>query len=1221
MKSKLKILSAFLAVLLLMSSICIPVFADEAPQRSIPAAQTSAYTDLENRVKTVYATPQDRVADMEFYASKFGYELYADPLTGEVAYVEIANPENILLTNPYDVASMSSQIKDTLLSQIVINYSEKTSTGSKEPLNSFTDAALREQISISNIRNGIRVSYTIGDLNRRSLVPRVITQESFEKRIQEPLKVAIEEGSLDQWDVDQVLAHYQLWGKSVAATTAQYDDWVKNYSVLKDESICIYVLEKNIRAVNFNQIQSWIKQYCATTYSYEQLEIDYEEVGYEEQRVEKPLFKAALEYTLTENGLSVRMPCNSLQYNMAVYALESIQVLPYMGAGNTNYSGYNFFPDGSGSLFDYSTAVTADAQIYGLDYAYHQISSAKYQKAIRMPVYGSVSTEVIHTYQDPETGETKRVSDFVKSKETLRKSGIKEISTNTYQRGYIAVLEAGESMGTLTTQIGSKAKYAALIPSFNPKPKDTYELDSAISATGSNNEWTVVSERKYTGNIRILYQMLTDEDKGEAIKAGAAALGNDYLYYEASWLGMAEAYRDYLEKTGILTRLSEKDLTSDIPLYMEVFGALKTQKTIATVPVKVMTPLTTFENISTMYGYLSENGVENVNFKLTGFANGGMYSTMPSKLKWEGKVGGASGMRELIEEADEIEQKNTNAKFGLYPDFDFAYTMRDTATDDLNLKKDAVKTIDNRYSSKRIYSATQQTYVSFYQLAISPSRYSKFYDKLLKKLSAYSLKGVSVSTLGYALNSDFDEKDPYNREDSKRFTKKALEQFAKQYILMVDSGNAYSWAYADHIINADIDSSRYSKASCSVPFLGTVLHGFIQFAGPSLNQEGDPNYMLLKSVESGAGIYFVLSYQNTSELKEDPFLNGYYSIDYNIWKTDLVKYYKILNDLLYDVQSKVIIDHKFLNEADGYETNRMLEEDELAQQIEDEMVSAAEEAAQKAAQEETDAKLKIVDAAIYIRNAEETIANLLQQMQEQKNILDTAFATMQDAGNPGKIPTFSPQSPAVMKERVAAFYQAAVTALNAFNVLKELNVQLNLIYDTTLGEKLNDMSPLIGTDAEYRYLDAQSIVAALTSDTTIRNSASEMLYADLENETRYETAILDFYQSILDVLAGPAYTTKEEYKDVVLPAEETLKEDAKLIPAEEEEEVVEEKATSATALNTNKVVLVSYGDVNEKHEKTYFKSFILNFNNYSIRTVYGGIEYTIPAYGYAVIYH
>ena len=125
----------------------------------------------------------------------------------------------------------------------------------------------------------------------------------------------------------------------------------------------------------------------------------------------------------------------------------------------------------------------------------------------------------------------------------------------------------------------------------------------------SSKTWTVVSNRKYTGNITIQYQLLRDE------KLAASETGT---HYDASWLGMADAYRDYLIDKGVLTELTEEDVTEDIPLYMEVFGAMKTQQTVATIPVNLMTPFTTFDNVLDMYKGLSESGVSNINFKLTG---------------------------------------------------------------------------------------------------------------------------------------------------------------------------------------------------------------------------------------------------------------------------------------------------------------------------------------------------------------------------------------------------------------------------------------------------------------------------------------------------------------------------------------------------------------------------------------------------------------------------
>ena len=124
-------------------------------------------------------------------------------------------------------------------------------------------------------------------------------------------------------------------------------------------------------------VEDYIRKYCPD-YSFEQMDADHEETGYVAEEEEYPSFKLALEYSLNDRGLSVRVPINGLQYNMASYMLENLSILPYMGAGNTKNEGYNFFPDGSGSLFDFnlSKTNTVRSKIYGQDYAYHEISAS-----------------------------------------------------------------------------------------------------------------------------------------------------------------------------------------------------------------------------------------------------------------------------------------------------------------------------------------------------------------------------------------------------------------------------------------------------------------------------------------------------------------------------------------------------------------------------------------------------------------------------------------------------------------------------------------------------------------------------------------------------------------------------------------------------------------------------------------------------------------------------
>ena len=256
--------------------------------------------------------------------------------------------------------------------------------------------------------------------------------------------------------------------------------------------------------------------------------------------------------------------------------------------------------------------------------------------------------------------------------------------------------------------------------------------------------------------------------------------------------------------------------------------------------------------------------------------------------------------------------------------------------DGFSEKDHAVKTIDNRYSSRVMYSAATQDYTVFGGLCISPSAFTYLFEGLDENYSVYGTGSISVSTLGYALNSDFDEKDPYNREDSKALTSEVLSNISSKYDnVMSEGGNAYTLKYIDHLLGVSLDSSRYALTSAAVPFMGVVIHGSINFTGTPINMEGDMDYALLKAIENGSSLYFILSYENTELLKEDKTLSKYYSVRYDIWKDDVIEIYNRLNVAIGDLQDQLIVDHQFLDaarvpDADEAENDKIAAEKEAA---------------------------------------------------------------------------------------------------------------------------------------------------------------------------------------------------------------------------------------------------------------------------------------------------
>jgi len=944
---KIRILSAFLTLVMLFGTLATgtsAAWADKVDAEGNPIIDYLSKT---------YTNPEEKLADMVMVKEGYGYQLWYEEFTGEVALLDLASGQ-VLFTNPIDVAlkpSTAKNVKSKLLSQIIINY---TQNNVAKEMVSYTDAALRGQITLKNIKGGIRVEYTVGEPQTTRLVPRLIEKSRFEELILANIETVFER--------EKVASYYTLYDPNSADITERgLIEMQAKYPVTM-KGVAVYVCKPAINTKELKTVEELIKKYCPL-YTYDEMAEDHRATEYEGTDAAPPRFRLALEYTLVDGGMEVRLPANSIEFDESTFKLKTIQILPYLGAGSNMYSGYTMIPDGSGTLIRYEDLqgknYNVAGQMYGADYAYHEISG-QHAEVMRWPVWGNVVNygDIV----EPLTTSTTTSSTGTTTEET--DTDVTTWEPVTYSSGYMALITEGDSLATLMSEHGGgQHPYNTVYAKFIPRPSDSYNLADSISV-GSVGSYTVTSKRKYTDNYRIRYFMLTDEN--------VAAEKGLTDYYSADWQGMAEALRDYWYDTGVLTKL--ENVEEDIPLIIESFGGIKTMEKVMSFPVEVDTPLTTFEDVKTMYNELAEAGIENIGFKLTGFANGTMdFYTYPNHVDWNEALGGNDGFKDLVAYANE-------KGFEIYPDFDFAYQSYVDIFDGVNRKEDAIKTIDGRYTVKRIYDPATQSFARTTAVCISPKSFEKFYSQFAPEYLAYENPSISVATLGTDLSSDFDQDDPYHREDNKAYTAEFLAAIDKDYKnVMLEGGNAYTLKYADIITSMSLESSQYVRASESIPFMGYVLHGSKVYTGTPTNMEGDINEVLLRSIENGAAMYFTLSHQNTSRLKENDTTNKYYSVNYEIWKEDLIEYYNILNDALHDVQDQFIVDHRFLK------GERVPDADEL------EADQAAKDAAE-AAKAEAEA-----NAAAKAEKEQELLDRLTQQFGSSVKLPTTSTGSV-DAG-------------------------------------------------------------------------------------------------------------------------------------------------------------------------------------------------------------------------------
>ena len=919
---KIRILSAVLAILLAFSTIGLPVFG----------------ADIENYPSTEdWESQQLKVNEMTCMYEDSNWRMYIDQKSAEFALQNKKTGE-YTFSNPYDIDLISTAlsssdtedadpIRQALLSQIILTY-EDIESGVSYTMKSFTDAILAGgQVSFTTISNGIRVEYAIGTLETKRLFPIWITEDRLKDNIIFNFKnnqqfFTSQEKNIYNSIMDTKSGTvYKLVGP---ATSTEYDPQAipnpndpNTYEYLvNNPGEKMYVLITN-SARTKKTLENMIRKYCPE-YTFDKLEEDHEITGYEGNEKEPPLFRMALEYTVDKDGFTATIPAKSIRFNETNYRLNTIALLPYFGCTATGMTtgdigdedgsytrndGYIFIPDGSGTLLNYynedGTLKTGilGGSMYGNDYALESIDAVDANaKTYRVPVFGLVEDYTITTVVQGNTRGS--ILGEVAPSYNVAKNG---------RRGFFAIIEEGDAFATVRANLkqagwagaSGDIVYSTVFSLFTIKRTDSVNVGSSIG--GGNSSMTTTDDTKYTGNYAVRYIMLSDPD---------TAAEKNYSSYDPSYIGMAEAYRNYLIENGTIDELQKSETESTLPLYIHSYGALNGQDTFLSIPITVEKPLTTFADVKAMNEEFKSQNITNVNYILEGFANGNMSKPFyPTYVKWGKTVGGKDGLNDLL-----VYAKDNG--IGIYPDFDFSTAYWVKTFSGFSYRKHAARAMSGRYTTKRDYDYVFQVIRKFGKgNVVSSGAYLKLFDKFAKDYDKYSIAGISVLSLGTDLNSDFNEDYPITREDAKINTQDLLKKIAEKYgNVIVEGGNAYTWAYATDIMNIPLGNSRYQLASATIPFIGMVLHGYKNYTGNVINTSGDIQYDILKSLENGASLYFLLSKQNSNEFKNamEMGLNENYSVNYDTWKDDVVSYYHQLNGAIGSLQTATITDHGFL---------------------------------------------------------------------------------------------------------------------------------------------------------------------------------------------------------------------------------------------------------------------------------------------------------------------
>lgn len=596
-----------------------------------------------------------------------------------------------------------------------------------------------------------------------------------------------------------------------------------------------------------------------------------------------PVFQAAFQFTLDDSGYNVNIIGNSLREGDGekatetladgtisttfshAYRFHTLTLFPYMtvddgspvdkngnpttiSKGNAvamTSEGIIVLPDGSGAVMSFNS-VKDD-----LDVA-----------AVTKAIYGTDLTDV-------DTYNTASGDDF-----TMAMYGF---LAKTQKKGVLAICSEGASQLTLTASFIRKSTLYTT-KQYN-RAYYTLELRASKKVKlGSSKSYFTQWQKSFAKNdYKFKFELL---DVDQFVDSDG----------KIEYVTLAKMYRSYLE-TIYPALATKKDETTDNVVTLNFLGAISKRTLVLGFPYYKKVALTTFDEAQQIVDILSERGVTDMNVVYTGWTSDGVKQKVRNSVDAASVLGGNTGLKDLEEY---LAAKNIS----FYP----AYQITS------NYGYGDYSWGNNKYTSKTVTNELTQR--SEYNLAtnvsdktglitnmISPRFYQALMRNYLSSFDRYGISGTFFTDLGNVKVGDYAKKVSTYSSLGILYQMAALSD-AKSVLddVMLSAPYDYAFQYATNVVDLPAESTLLSCYDYSIPFLQLVCSGWFDYAADAVNMDSEhaTTWYFLKALETGANLYFNLSYENTTMLLDTSYTK-YFNSYYVNWVSTIVEMNKEIN--------------------------------------------------------------------------------------------------------------------------------------------------------------------------------------------------------------------------------------------------------------------------------------------------------------------------------------
>ncbi len=541
------------------------------------------------------------------------------------------------------------------------------------------------------------------------------------------------------------------------------------------------------------------------------------------------LFDVTVCYRLDGNDLVAEVPYSEIRFNSAYASPSYVSVLPMFGAvgaeeDGTYEEGWLLVPEGGGALIGFNNGKTNFsayyADVYGYDYCIKRDEFISESKA-QFPVFG-----------------------------ILRK-----------EQSFFCVVEKGASFVSIRADINGNA---------TGTERSSYNYANAKAQILHVDQYNVSAK---TTELQLMFEKQIPD----------TTLVQRYRFTDSGdYTKLAASYGDYLREAH--PELKDKTASEEIPVSVELVGAIDKRVVSFGMPVQKTIPTTTFSQGAEILDSLNRDGIQNLNVRYTGWLRGGIKQKVLTGVHVLNELGGENGAGTLIRKAEET-------GIPLYFDGVTAFVYESGLFDGFLAARDA-----SRFTTREVAEIFEYSPVYYiededkdhYFLA-KPEYAKNNAGRLIRWAKEKGAYGLTFRDIGSMLSADYDPNQVTDRENVKTLNMQTLAETkeAGKHV-MIKEGFDFTLPYADILTDMDLSGIHYMILDKYIPFYQTALHGMMDYTCKALNLQGDYQTELLRSVEYGAGLNYTFMAADASVTRET-FYTGLYGTTFSSWEEDAKK--------------------------------------------------------------------------------------------------------------------------------------------------------------------------------------------------------------------------------------------------------------------------------------------------------------------------------------------